>query len=290
MEFSNLLDEIKTSYASLIDSVSKIVNLESDNSPQKKELLILSKNLKNKINELDKSYAGKKDFYISLDTMINEVLTSLTPSPTTITTPDTLPINPNKSLKCNCETLYNPTLNYNTISQICCINSANVLDFTKCDSFLEFLEYHPVIKKFLYEIDDEGCSTDIFTKDPVISSYDKQIFINNVQLLLNLTDISKGSDKKCIICMALFAYLMKNWSFCKDYSRFRISAVKKWLHELLHEPLYVNMGRQMNPYFDEWTDFFERQDIGKNIRSEVFLKQTEKFTPQQLNEWIPKNM
>jgi hypothetical protein len=273
MEFTNLIDDIKKYYENLEKNISeskmqiqKYYYLYESLEKLNKSDVIL-KDLKWKIDELDKLCIAKKEYYTSVDTALNDLLQTLSS--------DTEENNKNHETplvihKCSCEgNLYQPDSGYNTIEKICCIKSDSIFDFAKCKSFLEFLNDHPIIKKFLYGIETSETVNDMFFTFKIVecNDYDPIYVINTIKILLNFHAITavnnpdKTKKNIAIITLALYNYVMASWTFCESNNglKFKSAVIKKW-HELVKdESVFVQLNRDINPYFDEWDAFIKNE-------------------------------
>jgi hypothetical protein len=151
-----------------------------------------------------------------------------------------------------------------------------IFDVMNCDNFTNFLKNSPALAQLFnnrmsdtlygdsgYEKQIENISNiediqKLFTpKAVVVAYYNKSEVINILRIFIELSCSTRGTYNKSWICLSMYDFIVKNWKFCKEHPKFRCTVTDKWVNELINTPEYVSLGRKINPYFDQYTEFFK---------------------------------
>ena len=208
-----------------------------------------------KINELEEFCKIKEELYKSMSNDIEKKQTNQIEN-----------INVGKTLQCKCKNIYNFSYDKFADGVYCfCgkdteVNS--IFDMQQCDNFKNFCSDLEILKQ-LFNNNHKNISNvediqKLFTPKAIVSNYDRNFMINMITIFIALIKLEKYAYIKCWICISMYDFVIRNWKFCKDNKNFRKVFMSKWVDEFVpNEPIFVDLGRKINPYFDQYTEFFK---------------------------------
>jgi hypothetical protein len=184
----------------------------------------------------------------------------------------------NETPQCKCEKMFNFCEdNFNEGSDIFCKKDteSSIFDVMNCDNFKNFSKRFPVLGHLVSNIhsDIENISNlddiqKLFTPKVIVCHYNKLEMVNTIKIFLKLVDSTKGTYYKAWICLSMYEFVLRNWKFCKDNKNFKKVFMFKWVDEFVpSEPIMVDLGRKINPYFDQYTEFFKDNIEYDNIKN-----------------------
>jgi hypothetical protein len=122
----------------------------------------------------------------------------------------------------------------------------------ECDNFKELCRCCPLLMNLFERIDMP------FIDEPIYQDYDKDVVISIITIFMELVNKIEDKEKKAIVVLVLFDYLLRNKKFLMDHNTkstlkksFTETMINKF-EELLNDYMFIPTAEKYNVNYKKW--------------------------------------